>query len=232
MSDMIHGPVPEPLPHPVDGAEIHTLHRPGADGQSVCRGVAVIETAAVGIMSAVHHHMNAGCLIVNRQVAGVVVAEPHARHDVDTIGLVTAADGYRRHVSDGLRIEGAFVRAGIERTRRRLHQIVAFARLVVDAVDVTERAGAETILCRRIGEAAGDDADIEQPSVGAFHLIERPAIAGRQRPHRRMRSDARGSRCRINVAGPSTPSGQGLAVASAEPCPVRRASKRRRPAPA
>jgi hypothetical protein len=55
-----------------------------------------------------------------------------------------------------------------ERARRRLHQIIALARLVIDAVDVTQRARAETILRRRIGKAAGDDADIQQPSVGAL----------------------------------------------------------------
>ena len=182
------------------GAEIDALHRAGAHRQSVGRGIAVIEAAAVGIMLAVHHRMDAGGLVVDRQVARIVVAETHARHDVDAIGLVAAADGDGRHVGDGLGVEGALVRAGIERARRRLHQIIALARLVVDAVDVTQRARAETILRRRIGEAAGDDADIQQPSVGALHLIERAAIARRQGSHRRVRGDARGSRRRIDVA--------------------------------
>ena len=151
-------------------------------------------------MLAVHHCMDAGGLVVDRQIPRVVVAEPHARNDVDAIGLVAAANGDGRHVGDGLGIEGALVRAEIERARGRLHQIIALARLVIDAVDVTERARAETILRRRIGEAAGDDADIQQPSVGALHLIERAAIARRQGSHRRVCGDARSSRRRIDVA--------------------------------
>ena len=114
-------------------------------------------------MLAVHHRMDAGGLVVDRQVPGIVVAETHARHDVHAIGFVTAANRDGRHVGDGLSIEGALVRAGIKRAGRRLHQIIALTRLVIDAVDVTQRARAETILRRRIGEAAGDDADIQQP---------------------------------------------------------------------
>ena len=127
-------------------------------------------------MLAVHHRMDAGGLVVDRQVAGIVVAETHARHDVNAIRFVAAADRDGRHVGDGLSVEGALVRAGIERARRRLHQIIPLARLVIDAVDVTKRARAETILRGRIGKAAGDDADIQQPSIRALHLIERPAI--------------------------------------------------------
>jgi len=49
-------------------------------------------------------------------------------------------------------------------------------------------------------KTVGDDADIQQPAVGALHLIQRTAMARRQQPDRRVRSDARGSRFPIDVA--------------------------------
>jgi hypothetical protein len=113
---------------------------------------------------------------------------------------VAAADGDGRHVGDGLGIEGALARTGIERAGRRLHQVIALARLVIDAIDDAERTGAETVLRRGIGEAARDGADIQQPAILALHLVERAAVARGEDAHGRMRRDARRSGRRIDIA--------------------------------
>ena len=110
MSAMIHGPGPLPLPQAVDGAEVGGFHGAGAHGAAVRRGVAVVEAAAAVVVRAVDDVVDALRLVVDRDAGGIVVAEPHARHDVDAVGLV-AADRDRRHVRDRLGVECALRRA-------------------------------------------------------------------------------------------------------------------------
>ena len=191
-------------------AVIGGLHRPGAHGASVGRGIAVIEAAAAVVMVPVDDIVHPLRLVVDGQAAGVVAAVSHARHDIGAIDLLPAEEG-GGHVGDGTGVETALVRP-LEGARRRRQQVVAHPGLVVDHRNVAHGPFAEGVLRRGVGDAVLPGVDVQRRSVAfADHLIQRPPVLGIEQARGAMGRHARGAAFLVDVAGTFTEPGQAFA---------------------
>ena len=152
--------------------------------------------------------------VVDRDAGCIVVAEPHARHDVHAVSLV-AADRNWRHVRDRLGIECALRRTRKLWAGRRLVEVVALTGLVVNKIDDANRIGAERILPSRVGVSARiwnwrrdrlDDADIHGLAVGlTLHLIEAAVVGSVQRTRGAVGGHTGSARAAIDVTRPLRP---------------------------
>src|SRR5581483_11072023 len=83
-------------------AEVGGFHGACADSAAVGRGVPVVKAAAAVVVRAVDDVVDALGFVADCDAGGIVIAEPHAWHDVYAVSLV-AHDRDRRHVRDRLR---------------------------------------------------------------------------------------------------------------------------------
>ena len=182
------------------GAIVGGLHRAGAHGAAVGRGIAVVEAAAAVVMVSVDDIVHPLRLVVHGETAGVVAAVAHAGHDIGSVDLLPAEEG-GGHVGDGAGVETALVRS-LERSRRRRQQVIAHPGLVVNHRDVAHGAFAKGVLRRGIGDTVLSGIDVQRRTVAfADHLIQRAAVLGIEQARSTMGGDARRAAFPINVAG-------------------------------
>src|SRR4051812_28871408 len=188
------------------GSEVGGFHGTGTDGATIGGSVAIVETTSAVIVAAVNYVIDTLWLVADRKANSVVIAQTHARHDVDTVCLVTTyRDG--GHIRDRLSIESALRRAGEQRSGRSLVEMIPFAGLIIDDVHDTDHVKAERILRDGVRVSAGvrgsrlDHRDIESPAVRlALHLIDRTSVGRVQRARRAVRGDAGSARRAIDIA--------------------------------
>src|SRR6185295_3255888 len=106
------------------GAEVGGLHRARAHRTAIRRGVAVVEAAAAIVVGSIDDVIDSLRLVIDGDAGGIIIAEPHTRHDEDAVGLVTG-DRNRRHIRNGLGVECALGRSWKIGARRRLEEMVA-----------------------------------------------------------------------------------------------------------
>ena len=99
-------------------------------------------------MRTVKYHVDALGFIINCKAGGIIVAQAHSRNDIDTVGFVPI-DCYWSHICNRQSVVSAFVRSP-EQSGRRLVQVVAIARLIVDSSNPAECAGTKIVLSSRV----------------------------------------------------------------------------------
>ena len=188
---------------------------------TVCwRSCRVVKTAAAIVVSAIDDVIDSLGFVINRDVNGIVVTKPHARHDVNAVSLV-AADCDGCHVGDWLGVKRA-LRGTLEGSRGRLVEVVVSAGLIIDDVDDADRVDAERILrdCIRIsarvatrarGRRDGlDCADVQGLTIRVtLYLVERTIVGGVQRARGAVGGYTGRTRSSVDIAGALRPGRSG-----------------------
>ena len=170
------------------GTEIGSLHGARTHGLAVCGRVAIVKTAAAVIVGSVNHIVHALGLIVYGKIAGVVVPEAHARHQICAVCL-SSVDGDGSHIGDGQSVELALGRS-LEGSRRSLVEVIAVSGLVIDYRDVGNGSLAECILGLGVGiSVLRHDAECRAVTLASY-LVQRTAVGGRKDACGAVSSDA------------------------------------------